>query len=430
MHTAVHTKSNVILLYTILSAIVTASISLILIIVLSAEIRSNLIKAHSTFYSSFADAIPSNYSEVLVYFNIDIPEQHDDHDHIDHEIPNISKWSHFQSDISQNVSVLQFRVFDVNKNEIWNYIKPGFTPYPTMINLVSEKNPTYHVLTEEPVYIIHYYFPLYHNTQFLGTVEITDSASDLSAVLQSSNFIIMISLLFGGILMYIFLFVLFYNAYKSQNKAIQQLDKSQLLTIHSMSLLAELRDNNTGEHIIRTSNYCKILAKALQTKKAFTKYVSDSYIADIERSAPLHDIGKVGIPDSILNKPGLLTPDEFNIIKKHPSYGASILQRAMDALDFQSYFEIGYQLVLHHHENWDGSGYPSGLKGDEIPLSARIMSIADVYDALTTDRPYKHAFTHEKAIDIITADSGKKFDPRLVEILLEIQDAFKQISNS
>lgn len=205
-------------------------------------------------------------------------------------------------------------------------------------------------------------------------------------------------------------------------------NKSQDMTIHSMSMLAELKDQETGAHIIRTKKYCRLLAEELSQLPEYKRYLTSGYIEDLERSAPLHDIGKVGIPDSILLKPGKLTAEEFEVIKTHTLMGAQVLKNAMSQIQFTSYFTIGIQLVRHHHEKWDGSGYPDGLAGGTIPLSARIMAIADVYDALRTKRPYKGPFSHEKAVRIIENGSGNHFQPDLVRAFLRREKEFQSIS--
>ncbi len=217
---------------------------------------------------------------------------------------------------------------------------------------------------------------------------------------------------------------------QEMKRTITQQKKNQEITIHSMSMLAELKDQETGEHLIRTSKYCRILAEELSRLPEYKNYLSRAYIKDLERSAPLHDIGKVGIPDRILQKPGNLTEEEFEVIKSHTVMGADVLRNAMSQLRYESYYKIGIQLVRHHHEKWDGSGYPDGLAGEKIPLSARIMAIADVYDALRSKRPYKKGFTHEKTIKIIIEGSGNHFEPAIVSAFERRESEFKRISRS
>jgi len=231
-----------------------------------------------------------------------------------------------------------------------------------------------------------------------------------------------------SIVLMVLLIIVFLAVFQKLRTTIINLDKSQDMTIHSMSMLAELKDNETGTHITRTRIYCRLLSEELNRSSSYKKYLTKTYINDLEKSAPLHDVGKVGIPDSILHKPGKLTAEEFEVIKSHPVLGANVLHEAMESHQFQSYFTIGVQLVRHHHERWDGTGYPDGLKGYQIPLSARIMAIADVYDALRSTRPYKESFSHEKSISIIKEGSGTHFEPELVSALLRKEKDFKAVS--
>lgn len=162
----------------------------------------------------------------------------------------------------------------------------------------------------------------------------------------------------------------------------------------------------------------------------YRDYLTPKYISDLVKSAPLHDIGKVGIPDSILNKPGKLTSEEFEIIKKHCEYGTKILEIADEKLSFQSFLRIAIQLVHSHHEKWNGMGYPKGLKNDEIPLSARIMALADVYDALRSDRCYKKGFSHDETCKILLKEKGEHFAPDIIDAFFKIERAFNSISNA
>lgn len=424
---------SVLLIYSIFSFFVTSVVAFVLSYILIANMEEKIINAHSDYYQSFVEAIPHNYSEILSEFHLieadDSHEEEDHHEAGDHEGEDV--WEHFETDLLQTPSVKQFRIFDHDLKELWRFssVKSEyFQVMETMVHSVDRHTISFHVMETDPVYVIHYYFPIVFDGKSIGVVEITDADSNLKALLDSSIELIVRTLILGGLVLYLSLFALFYRAYRNQKLTLSRLDKSQSLTIHTMSLLAELRDNNTGSHIIRTSRYCKAIAEALRRDSEYSKYISYRYIEDMERSAPLHDIGKVGIPDNILNKRGKLTVEEFDIVKKHPQYGADVLQNAVKSLDFQSFFEIGYQIVLHHHENWDGSGYPAGLKGEDIPLSARIMALADVYDALRTKRPYKEPFSHEKALEIIKSESGRKFDPRLVIVFLSLSSELQSIS--
>lgn len=208
----------------------------------------------------------------------------------------------------------------------------------------------------------------------------------------------------------------------------QQLREIEDATIYTLAHLAEIRDFETGKHIERTSQYVRVLTENLQYNPNYKDYLTFHYIDDIIKAAPLHDIGKVGVKDSILTKPGKLTDEEYEEMKKHCQLGADILFIAENKIHFHSYFPLARQLVMSHHERWDGTGYPEQLQGDEIPLSAQIMAVADVYDALTSERCYKEAFTHEVACKIIEEERGKQFAPDVVDAFMETQDLFPLIA--
>ena len=192
----------------------------------------------------------------------------------------------------------------------------------------------------------------------------------------------------------------------------------QDVTILAMASLAETRDNETGNHILRTKFYVKALAEHLKTHPRFKQFLTDHTIRILHKSAPLHDIGKVGIPDSILLKPGRFTPEEFEVMKTHTTLGRDSIAQAEKYLGMEvDFLKFAKEIAYSHQEKWDGSGYPEGLSGDDIPISGRLMALADVYDALISRRVYKAGMSHELAIQIITEGRGKHFDP-------DITDAF------
>ena len=176
--------------------------------------------------------------------------------------------------------------------------------------------------------------------------------------------------------------------------------------------------------------YVRELAIQLSTLPEYEDHLTTKYIGDLVKSAPLHDIGKVGVEDAILNKPGKLTDEEFNAIKRHCEYGANVLSIAESKVNFRSYLTLAIPLVRHHHERWDGNGYPDGLIGDQIPLSAQIMAVADVYDALRSERCYKNGFSHEKSMEIIISDKGKHFAPDVVDAFVKCERRFNEISSA
>jgi response regulator RpfG family c-di-GMP phosphodiesterase len=203
-----------------------------------------------------------------------------------------------------------------------------------------------------------------------------------------------------------------------------QLAETQDATIVALAALAEVRDPDTGAHIERTRTYVKLLAEELRKKEPHREVLSDFMIKTLHKSAPLHDIGKVGIRDAILLKPDRLTHGEFEIMKKHAELGAKALDVAVQRLGFHSFLDVAKEIAWFHHEKWDGSGYPEGLSGEEIPLSARLMALADVYDALLSARVYKRAFSHEEAVSMICAQRGKQFDPEIVDAFVAIKERF------
>jgi len=205
--------------------------------------------------------------------------------------------------------------------------------------------------------------------------------------------------------------------------------KAQELTISSMCALAEMRDNETGNHIRRTQNYVRCLATQLSRSPLFAAQLSEETIDLLFKSAPLHDIGKVAIPDSILLKPGKLTAEEWVIMKRHTTFGRDALIQAENELgDSVSFLRYAREIAYGHHEKWDGTGYPQGLRGTAIPLSARIMAVADVYDALISKRVYKSAMNHSQAVQIIMQGRGSHFDPDIVDQLPGIFDEFRLIA--
>ena len=221
------------------------------------------------------------------------------------------------------------------------------------------------------------------------------------------------------------------NAYLAAEVArrTKQISIVQDVTIMAMASLAETRDQETGNHIRRTQHYVRLLALELRKQPKFAAVLDDATIELLFKSAPLHDIGKVGIPDAILLKPGKLTPEEFEVMKTHTKFGRDAIVAAEALLDEPvSFLEYAREIAYSHQEKWDGTGYPEGLAGERIPLSARLMAVADFYDALISRRVYKPTFPHEKAVEIIREGHGKHFDPEVVDGFLAIQEACRAIA--
>jgi putative two-component system response regulator len=211
----------------------------------------------------------------------------------------------------------------------------------------------------------------------------------------------------------------------------RELLTTQDITIRALASLAETRDDDTGAHILRTQHFVRRLAEELRNDPLFADEVDERAIDLMFKSAPLHDIGKVGIPDHILLKPGKLTPEEFEVMKTHVELGRRALASSIaDSGTSTDFLQYAIDIVRGHHEKWDGSGYPKGLSGEQIPLSARIMAVADVYDALTTRRIYKPAFAHEVAEQIILDGRGRHFDPRIVDAFSRCMPDFRRITGA
>lgn len=203
----------------------------------------------------------------------------------------------------------------------------------------------------------------------------------------------------------------------------------QEVTILALASLAETRDNDTGNHLRRTQLFVRALALKLKDHPRFREYLTDANIAMLFKSAPLHDIGKVGIPDNILLKPGKLEPEEFEIMKTHTTIGRDALEQAERTLGTKvKFLEMAKEIALSHQEKWDGTGYPQELSGDDIPISARLMAVADFYDALISRRAYREGFPHEKVVQMIREGRGTHFDPDITDTFLEIQDEFRDIA--
>lgn len=209
----------------------------------------------------------------------------------------------------------------------------------------------------------------------------------------------------------------------------REISMIQDVTMVAMGSLAETRDNETGNHIRRTQHYVKVLAVELKEHSRFAGYLSAETADLIYKSAPLHDIGKVGIPDSILLKPGKLTPEEFEIMKTHTTLGRDSIIAAEKLIDSStSFLRIAREIAWSHHEKWDGTGYPSGLAGEDIPVPGRLMAVADVYDALISRRVYKPAIPHEKAVAMIQEGSGNHFDPDVVRAFLRVSGHLDKVA--
>ncbi|MCR5652492.1 MAG: HD domain-containing protein [Ruminococcus sp.] len=213
-----------------------------------------------------------------------------------------------------------------------------------------------------------------------------------------------------------------------QNKS-RQINKLQSGLIMVLADLVESRDQCTGDHIRKTAAYTRIIMEQMKKEGIYSDILTDEYIEDVVNSAPLHDIGKIAVPDALLNKTGKLTEEEFKLMQNHTSAGGDIIEKAIKTVDEDSgYLSEAKNLATYHHEKWNGKGYPQGLSGEDIPLSARIMAVADVFDALVSRRSYKEPFSIDKAIDIIRNDAGTHFDENVVKAFLDAEDEIRRVA--
>ncbi len=211
-----------------------------------------------------------------------------------------------------------------------------------------------------------------------------------------------------------------------QTKMVEQL---QDVIVSSITDLVEFRDKITGGHAKRTVDYLKVLVEHLRRKKEYKDVLTNEYITNILRAAPLHDVGKIGINDNILTKTGILDDSEFEYMKQHTILGGMAFEKALDEIPGNEFLQVAKDMALSHHERWNGEGYPYGLSGTNIPFCGRLMAIADVYDALTTKRSYKEPCSHEDAINLMVSLKGTHFQPELIDELLECSDEFLELNN-
>lgn len=217
-------------------------------------------------------------------------------------------------------------------------------------------------------------------------------------------------------------------AYVNQeNPAMKELTRYHDEMVMGFATLIESRDSSTGGHVKRTTQYVKLLAEGLKNRGYYAEILTKDYMKNLLKAAPMHDVGKIAVPDAILQKPGRLTPEEFELMKLHAQKGGEIIQESFSRMGNEEFLEMACEIARHHHEKWNGKGYPDGLKRKEIPLCARIMAIADVFDAVSADRCYRKALPLDTCFEIIQEGSGQDFDPILAEIFLDMRDEVEKI---
>lgn len=219
------------------------------------------------------------------------------------------------------------------------------------------------------------------------------------------------------------------GAYVNQeNPAMKELTRYHDEMVMGFATLIESRDSSTGGHVKRTTQYVKLLAEGLKNRGYYADILTKDYMKNLLKAAPMHDVGKIAVPDAILQKPGRLTQEEFELMKLHAQKGGEIIQESFSRMGNEEFLEMACEIATHHHEKWNGKGYPDGLKRKEIPLCARIMAIADVFDAVSADRCYRKALPLDTCFEIIQEGSGQDFDPILTEIFLDMRDEVEKIA--
>ena len=226
-------------------------------------------------------------------------------------------------------------------------------------------------------------------------------------------------ILISSIAVTIFILGIYMN---QEDPALRELSKYHNETVMSFANLIENRDNNTGGHIKRTVRYVRLITDELRERDYYSDILTDEYVANLLKSAPMHDIGKISVPDAVLCKPGRLTNEEFEQMKQHTEKGGDIIRETFRNLGNEEYRKVAFEVARFHHEKWNGKGYPDGLKRKEIPLCARIMAVADVFDAISENRCYRAAMPMDKCFEIIAQGSGQDFDPLIAELFVEIRD--------
>ena len=301
---------------------------------------------------------------------------------------------------------------------------------------------TYHVVViyVYPIAIASLYFSKQLNILATGLTVTGVSAGQLAAfymdTLQDDNFQELHSVVIWGILpraliltamaaIFTMLSNRTANLLSTLLRKEEQLSHSHNEMVMGFATLVENKDGSTGGHVKRTTTYVKLLAEELRNRGIYKEELNDEYLENLYRAAPMHDIGKIAVPDAVLQKPGKLTDEEFEIIKMHTVKGGNIIKETFGHLENEQYTHIAYEVARHHHEKWNGKGYPDGLRHKEIPLCARIMAIADVFDAVSEKRCYRDAMPLEKCFEIIADGSGQAFEPVLAETFLDINDKVK-----
>jgi len=421
-------RSNVLVQYTVTTFMLILLVTIVLAQTLSRQVAHDVIHSHLKVFPELVRTTLKQHPDAVQWLRAmpgeKLPEDVED----------------FFTALLEIPGVFRIKVWNKEGTVIWSdkqeLIGKNFAGNPLLDQALKgevaygkKKADKRENLTEQGARIVlEVYSPVIHEGSVIGAVELYETDADLELSLTEARKTVWSGTAVAGISLYLLLFVIYYKAHARNRQAFLQLIETQDVTIKALAFQSEMHDMETGNHIESTTSYVRLLAEELRHSERDRQLLSDKFIADLTKSAPLHDIGKVGVPDAVLCKPGRFEPHEYEIMKKHSEYGASILKRAEEKLSFESFLATAIEMAQSHHERWDGKGYPDGLKGEEIPLAARIMAVADNYDALRTQRRYKDAFTHDETLAIITSESGAAFDPLVVKAFLRIKEKVNEVS--
>lgn len=426
MRVSFHT--NILLRYTVGTFVVVLIISTIFGYVLSRWASEQLISTHTAIFPEIVRHVAGNQPQIYEFFKSGgSPENSEQVKRLIEDLQRIG--SIFRIKAWGKGGVILFS----NDPSIIGKKYPNNTNFQDawegrVSHSLSDPNKPEHISELGHGEVLEIYAPLYQDGAVVGVVEIYEEADVLFKIIRERIAVVWLLAALSGLIFYCAFFIIFYKAHQRQKLDNLQLIKTQDVIIYALAFQSGLRDLETGQHLDRICLYVEILTEVLRKSSPYKKYLSRDYIKDIVKAASLHDIGKVGIPDSILTKKGKLTPEERHKMQKHCEIGAMVLKDAEGKLTYQSFLTLSVQMTLHHHEKWDGSGYPDKLKAEGIPLSARIIALADVYDALRSERHYKPAFDHEKAKEIILSEKGTHFDPHIVDAFVACEEKFRLVS--
>lgn len=421
-------KDNIIFQYTISTAIVVIAVSFILGFTLTRWTADLQIKTHTDLYPKLVSELFKQHSDILNYIqssnHTDTPVQIEE----------------FIEGLKYFGQIFRVKIWGDNARVLWsdntsivgNHF-PDNAQYLAawkgkIVYRTTKPQEAEQATEADHKQVLEIYTPAYHNGNIIAVIELYEATDILFEEIQKSTNFIWLLVSCSGLISYALLFYIFYSSHVRQKQIISKLSLVQDVTIMSLAAVAETRDHETGAHILRTQRYVRLLAEKLKHKVNFKRHLNRETIERLYKSSPLHDIGKVGVPDSILLKPAKLTAEEFEEMKKHTTYGRDSLMISEEKLGSNSFLETAREIAYTHHEKWNGSGYPNGLKGEQIPISGRIMALADVYDALTSQRVYKEAFSHEVAREIILNGRGTHFDPEIIDAFLELEKEFYKVA--